>query len=149
MTPFASFAEAGRLLAPVVVPAVTTAAPVLVGLNDRGQLVAAPVAAALGVPMSPVRVAAVAGERTVVGLPDVVGREVVVVDDGVETGSAARMTVGLLRALGAMRILLAVPVCNAAQVPALTQAYDALVHLATCDEDATLSGHYASFDTLS
>jgi len=47
------------------------------------------------------------------GYPDVRGREVIVVDDGVATGYTAIAAAGFARKRGAGRVLIAVPVCPA------------------------------------
>ncbi|HHJ64180.1 MAG TPA: phosphoribosyltransferase [Aquifex aeolicus] len=47
------------------------------------------------------------------GYPDVRGREVVVVDDGVATGYTAIAAAGFARKRGAKKVLVAVPVCPA------------------------------------
>lgn len=149
MTPFASFADAGQALAPVAIAALTSAHPCVIGLNARGALVAAPVAAALGVQPVRANVVRVDGEREVHGLPEVAGHEVLVVDDGVESGTAARLVAARLRDLGAARIVLAVPVCSAVQVASMCETYNALVHLVSSAPGQSLSGHYESFDDLS
>jgi putative phosphoribosyl transferase len=57
------------------------------------------------------------------------GRTAVVVDDGIATGSTARAACAVVRALGAVRIALAVPVCAPGSVPAVASVVDELVCL--------------------
>jgi len=55
---------------------------------------------------------------------DLNGRVVVVVDDGIATGSTARVACQVVRQLGAARVILAVPVAPAHVIPSLTEADD-------------------------
>lgn len=57
------------------------------------------------------------------------GRTAVVVDDGVATGATARAACRLARARGAAGVVLAVPTCSPAAVPALQAEVDLLVAL--------------------
>jgi predicted phosphoribosyltransferase len=61
----------------------------------------------------------------------VYGREVVLVDDGVATGSSARAAMRVLRAGDVGRIVLAVPVAPARTVESLGDLADAVVCVAT------------------
>jgi putative phosphoribosyl transferase len=62
---------------------------------------------------------------------DVTGREVIVVDDGVATGSTAVAVGRWLAGAGARRRILAVPVAPPQTAERLSQAYDDVVTLAT------------------
>lgn len=55
---------------------------------------------------------------------DLNGRTVIVVDDGIATGSTARVACQVARKLGAARVILAVPVAPARVIPSLTEADD-------------------------
>ena len=149
MTPYPSFTAAGALLGVEVLEAGPFDDPCVIGLNARGQLVASPVAAALGVPCDPVVVLSSGALITTTQMPDTVGRTVVLVDDGVESGSAARAVGRALRESGASRIVLAVPVCPQACMTELTDIYDQLVVLHVCTDALPLAGHYMDFDLLS
>jgi putative phosphoribosyl transferase len=59
------------------------------------------------------------------------GRTVVVVDDGIATGSTARAACRVARAQGAARVVLAVPVGSPDTAPALREQVDELVCLET------------------
>jgi putative phosphoribosyl transferase len=62
--------------------------------------------------------------------PDVTGRTAVLVDDGLATGATARAAVQAVRAMGAARVILAVPVAppdTAAELEALVDALDVLL----------------------
>ncbi len=60
-------------------------------------------------------------------LPELRGRTVILVDDGLATGGTARAAVRALKGLGASRIILAVPVAASQTVEQLRGEVDALV----------------------
>jgi predicted phosphoribosyltransferase len=76
---------------------------------------------------------------------DVVGRSVVVVDDGLATGSTMRAAVQALRALAAERILVAVPVGSAQTCEALGDEADAVVCLHPARRLKSVGAWYADF----
>jgi predicted phosphoribosyltransferase len=76
---------------------------------------------------------------------DVGGRDVVVVDDGLATGSTMRAAVEALRALGAARILVAVPVGAVQTCEALSAEADALVCLHPARRLQSVGAWYADF----
>ncbi|SNZ05216.1 Predicted phosphoribosyltransferase [Natronoarchaeum philippinense] len=63
--------------------------------------------------------------------PDVSGRRVVVVDDGVATGATARACLRQVRGRGAERVVLAVPVGSPDSLPALDPFADEVVAVET------------------
>lgn len=64
-------------------------------------------------------------------MPDVAGREVVLVDDGLATGATARAAVRSLRRAGASRILLAIPVAAEDGIASLREEADEVVAILT------------------
>jgi len=88
------------------------------------------------------RAARYRGDRPAVPLD---GRTVVVVDDGLATGSTARAAVDVVRALGARRVVLAVPVAPPDTVRALESVADAVVSVETPDEMWAIGAWYDDF----
>ncbi len=77
------------------------------------------------------------------------GREVVVVDDGIATGSTVIAAVELLRAAGPRRLILAVPVAPAEGVRRAAEVYDAVVALYTPEPFYAVGQWYRDFHQVS
>jgi predicted phosphoribosyltransferase len=75
----------------------------------------------------------------------VAGREVIVVDDGVATGSTAAAVAKWLAGAGARRRVLAVPVAPPHTAAALAELYDEVVTLATPSAFFAVGEFYADF----
>jgi putative phosphoribosyl transferase len=75
---------------------------------------------------------------------DLTGRIAVIVDDGIATGSTARVACRIARKLGAARVILAVPVAPADTLAALTEP-DEVVCLATPRHFSAVGYHYRDF----
>ena len=75
---------------------------------------------------------------------DLTGRIAVIVDDGIATGSTARVACRIARRLGAARVVLAVPVAPADTLRTLTEP-DEVVCLATPRHFAAVGYHYRDF----
>lgn len=82
------------------------------------------------------------GERQ--GL-DVAGRVTVIVDDGIATGSTARAAGQVLRAAGAVRVILAVPVGPPRSIERLAGDFDEVVVLSTPPDFRAVGSWYDSF----
>lgn len=76
------------------------------------------------------------------------GRQVIIVDDGIATGSTARVAIRAAREKGAKSVVLAVPVAPADVLESLAQEADTVVCLATPDPFIAVSLHYEHFDQL-
>lgn len=74
-----------------------------------------------------------------------VGRTVLVVDDGLATGSTAEAAVGVARAQGAARIVVAVPVGSPAAVARLEAVADAVLCLAAPSSFGAVGAYYEDF----
>jgi predicted phosphoribosyltransferase len=141
---FADLADGGRQLAELL-PAYLTGDPVLVGVPPGGVPVGAAVAEALGVDVTPLVVErGDQGVRVEVTV-EVRGRRVIVVDDGVETGTAARAVALALREAGAAHIVLAVPVCPREAEVDLARRYDVIVAVTRPLVRRSLRWHYETF----
>lgn len=92
------------------------------------------------------RVAAYRGGRPP---PDVAGRQVVLVDDGLATGVTARAALRSLRGRSARRTVLAVPVAAPSSAAAMRQEADEVVTLATPALFRAVGEWYISFGQVS
>jgi predicted phosphoribosyltransferase len=76
---------------------------------------------------------------------DLQGRSAVIVDDGIATGSTARAACQVAQALGASRIILAVPVAPRATVASLQGVCDDVVCIACPDSFSAVGEFYGDF----
>ena len=89
------------------------------------------------------RVATYRGDRA---LPDLTGRDVVIVDDGIATGATARAAVMTARDRAARRVVVAAPVGAADSVAGLQDVADEVVCLRTPRGFAAVGLEYEHFD---
>lgn len=78
-------------------------------------------------------------------LPDVRGRTVILVDDGLATGVTARAALGALAAKGPARLVLAVPVAAPETARRLAEEVDDLVVVSAPEEFAAVGQWYRDF----
>jgi putative phosphoribosyl transferase len=78
-------------------------------------------------------------------VPKLAGRNIIVVDDGLATGSTMRAAVGALRQSKPARIIVAAPVAAAATVRALREVADHVVCLRTPPDFQAVSNWYEDF----
>ena len=91
------------------------------------------------------RVSRLRGDRPTVGLA---GRTVIVVDDGIATGSTARAACLVARARGASRVILAVPVSSAEGAASLRRAADEVICLQTPAPFFAIGEWYSDFSQV-
>ena len=148
MSGFANLDEGGRRLVPAVRDVVRELhAPLVLAILPNGVPVAEAVADALELPLLGVSLDR-EGEPRVIEMPDVAGRDVIVVDDGVETGTAARLVGAAAREAEVGRLVLAVPVCPRQAESGLRALYDDVVAIDRPLARRDLRWHYADFDTI-
>ena len=122
--------------------------PTLAPVLPNGVPVTLGIAEVIHLPWIPVPVIR-SGEGVQVPEPQALaGRTAIVVDAGVETGTVARAVGPALRAGGAARLVLAVPVCSREAMGDLALMYDEVIAVVTTLVRHSLAGHYVDFDTI-
>ena len=122
--------------------------PMVLAVIPNGVPVALPVARELGVQVLGLEVKRSPEGVEIVELPDAQGRVVIVIDDGVETGTVARAVVGPIRNAGAVHVILAVPVCSRELLAQLVVKYDEVIALAKPMARRSLAWHFKDFNTI-
>ncbi len=148
MKEFANLADGGRRVAPLVAELLTGTPAVLAPIPPNGVPVAIGIAETLDLPIVPLAAARTEEGIEIAVIPEHVGAVVIVVDGGVETGTAARAAAQALREGGAKRVVLAVPVCPREALADLALRYDDVVAVSTPMVRRSLAWHYADFDTI-
>ncbi len=80
--------------------------------------------------------------------PALAGRNVVIVDDGVETGTVARAAAAAMAESGVASVILAVPVCSRESMASLQHRYDQVVALVASARAPQPAWHFDDFDTI-
>lgn len=83
------------------------------------------------------------------GLPPMTDRTVIIVDDGLATGSTAAAGVAVVRALGAAHIILAVPTGSREAVASLSRTCDEVVCLEQPEWFGSVGAQYEQFPQVS
>lgn len=154
MRRFANLADAGRQLAETLVEqradldSVSDAPLIVLAAIPNGVPVALPVAAALGVMAHALPVERAEAGPVIGPLPAVEGARVIVVDDGVETGSVARAAAAAIRPLRPAALILAVPVCPHEASAELGRRYDRIIAVERPFGRRALGWHFDDFDTI-
>jgi len=149
---FANLADAGAALAAHLLaahPGQSAPRPgcTVVAVLPNGVPVALPIAAALGAPVVAARIDRT-GEPSAVIEGSLRGVTAMVIDDGVETGTAAHLVAAAAREAGAERLVLAVPVCPREASASLRLVYDEIEALAQPLGRRNLRWHFDEFDTI-
>jgi predicted phosphoribosyltransferase len=135
---FRDFTDAGEQLAPLLADWLT-AESVLIAIAPGGVPVAKAAQATGLLPDLPLHV-------FVTELPpNIAGLTVVAIDDGVETGTAARAVGALLREAGVATSVLAVPVCPRESEPGLRDLFDDVIAIDRPFVRRALHWHYENF----
>jgi putative phosphoribosyl transferase len=82
-------------------------------------------------------------------LPELEGRDVLIVDDGLATGSTMEAAVNEARALNAAKVYVAVPVAAANSVERISQKVDKVIALVVDPEFMAVGPYYRSFQQTS
>jgi predicted phosphoribosyltransferase/pimeloyl-ACP methyl ester carboxylesterase len=80
---------------------------------------------------------------------NVAGREVIIVDDGIATGSTMLVAIEVVRRLGARRIYAAAPVASRSTAQLIAQHVDGLICLSTPENFYAVGAHYQDFTQVS
>jgi predicted phosphoribosyltransferase len=151
MRRFANLADAGAQLAPLVAEALATgtdARVIVLAAIPNGVPVALPVATALGVTARAMPVERTDDGPRIGALPELAGACVVVVDDGVETGSVARAAAAAIGPANPVELVLAVPVCPREAMADLGLRYDRIIAVEQPFGRRSLAWHFDDFDTI-
>lgn len=154
MARFANLADAGQRLAVTLADEIDRDRSVLLAVIPNGVPVGVEVADALGLPVRGLRVERSDTGVTIPGVEeqlsgiDLATTTLIVIDDGVETGTVARAVAPALRSAGAGVIVLAVPVCPREAMADLTLRYDRIVAVQTPMARRALSWQFEDFDTI-
>ncbi len=149
MTDFANLVAGGRRLGPLLAAVLADHPdPVPLAAVPNGVPVALGIAESVPRPLRALKVARSDDGVVIEPMPDLDGRAVVVIDDGVETGTVARAAAAALRESGVKALILAVPVCPMETLADLKDRYDSIVAVVRPMARRDLAWHYADFDTI-
>lgn len=143
---FANLADAGDRLAPLLADLPTDS--LLIAIMPSGIAVACRVAKQTRMDVGAAFLDKDGDEVRVTELPPVEGRTVVIVDDGIETGTAARAVVQAVREAGATRVIVAMPVVPREVEAWLDLMVDQVIAIDRPLARRSLAWHYAEFDPI-
>jgi predicted phosphoribosyltransferase len=147
VTDFTDLRDGGRTLAPML-ESLLSETPLILAVMPNGVPVAVGIREVIDVEVRGLPVTRSDDGAVAEPVDDVDGRLVIVVDDGVETGTVARAAAAALRPLGPRRLVLAVPVCSREVMADLALRYDQVIAPVTPMGRRALTWHYAIFDTI-
>ena len=146
MKTFANLADAGDQLAPLVAELPPDA--LLIAIMPSGIAVACRVAKRTRMDVGAAFVDRDDAGVRVRELPPVEGRTVVIVDDGIETGTAVRAVVQAVREAGAARVIVAMPVVPREVEAWLSLMVDQVIAIDRPMGRRALSWHYEEFHPI-
>jgi len=79
---------------------------------------------------------------------DISGKKIILVDDGIATGTCILLAISEIRKMGAEEIIVAVPVCPAAIKETIRQNADKIIILKTPPHFVGIGAYYADFSQL-
>jgi predicted phosphoribosyltransferase len=146
---FANLQDAGRRLGPLLAGALAGIEdPLLLAVIPNGVPVALGIREVFGIPVQALPAQRSDAGVVIVPEADLAGRNVVIVDDGVETGTVARAAATAMVESGVASVTLAVPVCSRAALATLQHRYDRVVAVVRPIVDRGLARHYDDFDVI-
>jgi len=143
---FANLADAGDRMAPLLADLPTDS--LLIAIMPSGIAVACRIAKRTRMDVGAAFVSRSDGGVEVTELPPVEGRTVVIVDDGIETGTAARAVVEAVRVAGAARVIVAMPVVPQEVQAWLAPMVDEVIAIERPFGRRSLAWHYEEFDPI-
>lgn len=149
MSDFENLLDGGRKLGPLVAGAMSGVVdPLILAVVPNGVPVAAGIRESFDAPVRALPVERSDEGVRIAAMPDLAGRNVVIVDDGVETGAVARAAIAAMIDSKAASTVLAVPICSMEAIASLQHRYDNIVTLVRPLIRRSLTSHYAAFDTI-
>jgi predicted phosphoribosyltransferase len=146
---FANLRDAGRQLGPLLAGALAGVDdPLLLAVIPNGVPVALGIREVIGIPVQALPAQRSDDGVIIVADADLAGRNVVIVDDGVETGTVARAAATAMVESGVASVSLAVPVCSREALATLQHRYDRVVAVVRPMVHHSLERHYDDFDVI-
>jgi Predicted phosphoribosyltransferases len=143
---FANLADAGDRMAPLLAELPTDS--LLIAIMPSGIAVACRMAKQTRMDVGAAFLSRTDDGVQVSELPPVEGRTVVIVDDGIETGTAARAVVEAVRSAGAARVIVAMPVVPQEVQAWLAPMVDQVIAIERPFGRRSLAWHYEDFDPI-
>ena len=149
MSEFANLRDGGRQLAAALLGAIDgVPEPILLACMPNGVPVALGIREVIDIPVLALPVQRSDTGVVIAPMKELAGRNVIVVDDGVESGSVARAAAVALLASDVESMSLAVPVCARVAEADLRHRYDQVVTLVRPLVHRDLASHFDDFDTI-
>jgi predicted phosphoribosyltransferase len=149
MSDFENLFDGGRRLGPLVAGAMSGVVdPLILAVVPNGVPVVLGIRESFDAPVRALRVERSDEGAFIAPMPELAGRNVVIVDDGVETGTVARAAIAAMIESGVESTVLAVPVCSMEAMASLQHRYDSIITLVRPMIRRDLAWHYSDFDTI-